>query len=481
MLLIPKLDDKSPIPQYLQLVDYIKREIASGRLAEQTRLPSIRALADYLSLSPTPVELAYNQLAAEGFIASVPRQGYYVQHLPEPYLGLGIGDAEPQRHSQADAVTKRAAPARDARTYPYDFHLSSIDGAHFPYRVWRSIFQELLVPERKELLWYGDPQGEPGLREQIAKYAHQFRGVRCTKEQVIVGSDPHVLLTMLAKLLRKHAGHIAVENPGYLLCPATFRQQGYEVTPVSLEDDGIHIGELYDSAARIVCVSPSHQFPRGMIMPIAKRLQLLEWARRTNGFIIEDDIDGELRYYGRPIPSLQGLLPESDVIYLGGFAQVLAPAVGIHYMILPPSLLEAYQVMEYYTLFEQSAPRWNQHALQLFMERGHLERHVRRMRTLYRNKHDRLITAIRQHFGARADITGTDAGFHMLMRFESPHSDQELVRRAREAGIRLASAAFTWLRPPAESRQEFFLGFGGIPIDRIDEGICRLSEVWIED
>ncbi|CAH8244465.1 aminotransferase class I/II-fold pyridoxal phosphate-dependent enzyme [Paenibacillus melissococcoides] len=211
-----------------------------------------------MSLSPAPVELAYNQLAAEGFIASVPRKGYYVQHLPEPYLRLGIGD-EPQRPSQEDAITQRAAPARDARTYPYDFHLSSIDGTHFPYRVWRSIFQELLAPERKELLWYGDPQGEPGLREKIAKYTHQFRGVRCTKEQVIVGSDPHVLLTMLAKLLREHAGHIAVKNPGYLLCPATFRQQGYEVMPVSLEEDGIPIGDLYDSAARR---EPQRIFPR---------------------------------------------------------------------------------------------------------------------------------------------------------------------------------------------------------------------------
>ncbi|MCM3340752.1 PLP-dependent aminotransferase family protein [Paenibacillus sp. MER TA 81-3] len=477
MLLIPKLDENSHIPQYVQLLEYIKDEIVSGRLAEHTWLPSIRALADFLALSTTPVELAYSQLVAEGFIASVPRKGYYVQHLPEPYLRLGSGAGD--RPIQPHEASNRAAPARDTKVYKYDFHMSNIDGSHFPFRVWRSLFHDALRSGMEELLWYGDPQGEPGLRQEIATYLHQFRGVRCSPEQVVIGSDPHFLLSFLSRILIEHTDHIAVENPGYLLCPSTFRQHGYRVTPVSLEEDGINLGELYDSSARIVCVSPSHQFPRGMIMPIAKRLQLLEWARKTNGFIIEDDYDGELRYYGRPIPSLQGLNPDADVIYLGGFAQVLSPAIGVHYMVLPKSLLGDYQRMEHRTLFEQSASRWNQHALQLFMERGHLEKHVRKMRNLYRQKHDRLIASIHSYFGERASIIGEDAGFHILMRVDSSRTEQELIRLASAASIRLASASFTWLHPPVNDDLEFFIGFGGIPLERIEEGIRRLSEVWL--
>ncbi|MBN3524174.1 PLP-dependent aminotransferase family protein [Paenibacillus apiarius] len=478
MLLIPKLDEHSHIPQYVQLLEYIKHEIVSGRLTEHTRLPSTRAMADFLSLSTTPIELAYSQLAAEGFIASKPRKGYYVQHLPDPYLRLGNGEGE--LPIPATATRKRAAPARDTKEYRYDFHMSNIDVSHFPFRVWRSLFHEALRGGMEQLLCYGDPQGEPGLRQAIAAYLHQFRGVRCSPEQVVIGSDPHFLLSFLSRILMEHTDHIAVENPGYLLCPSTFRQHGYRVTPVSLEEDGINLGELYGSSARIVCVSPSHQFPRGMIMPIAKRLQLLEWARKTNGFIIEDDYDGELRYYGRPIPALQGLNPDADVIYLGGFAQVLSPAIGVHYMVLPKSLLGEYQRMEHRTLFEQSASRWNQHALQLFMERGHLEKHVRKMRNLYRQKHDRLITAIRCYFGERAAIIGADAGFHILMKIDSSCTEQELIRMAGAAGIRLASASFTWLTPPKNSDLEFFIGFGGIPLDRIEEGIRRLSEVWFD-
>jgi GntR family transcriptional regulator/MocR family aminotransferase len=472
MLLLPKLDHHSEIPMYVQLYDYLKNEIVAGRIPEQSRVPSVRKLADFLGISTTPVELAYNQLVAEGFLVSRPRSGYVVHSLPDPYGKLGSGGPP--------FAKVRRSPLRDEKEFAYDFHLSKNDFSHFPFQIWRRLYNESLKEEQKQLLFYGDPQGEAGLRQEIAAYLYQFRGVKSAPDQIVIGAEQHQLLSILSLLLREHSLRIGVENPGYPLLPSTFRQHGYEVVPISLAEDGIQIGELYESGVRIVSVTPSHQFPRGMIMPIAKRLQLLEWANDVNGFIIEDDYDGEFRYHGRPIPSLQGLVPSSRVVYLGGFSQVLAPALCIHYLVLPESLIDWYDQLYDQTLFEQASSRLHQRTLQLFMERGYLGKHVRKMRNLYRKKHDVLIRSIQEHFREKAEIIGRDAGFHLLLRVNSPYSEKELLQLARGAGIRISSATYTWLHSPVQERKEFLLGFGGIEIDRIEEGIKRLKEVWFD-
>lgn len=470
MLLLPKLDERVSTPQYLQLYDYLKQEIVSGRVPQQTRLPSVRKLADFLSISTTPVEMAYNQLLDEGFIESRPRSGYYVQKLADPYLYL----------EQAPAVEKRSLPLQDEREYRYDFHLSKNDFTDFPFQLWRRLFNQLLRQEQKELLFYGNPQGEPGLRREIAKYLRQFRGVVCSPEQIVVSADQYQLLIILSLILGRRCKRVGVENPGYPLFSSTFHQQGLQVVPISLEHDGICLSELYQSNVQMVCVSPSHQFPRGMIMPITKRLQLLEWAKEVDGYIIEDDYDGEFRYHGRPIPSLQGLLPSTNVVYLGGFSQVLAPALCVSYMVLPKNLLDIYADLYWQTLFEQSSSRLHQATLQLFMERGYLAKHVRKMRNSYRKKHDRLLESVEKHFAEKAVIIGKDAGFHVLLQVNSPKTEQELGRLAKEAGIRVSSASFTWADSLECERKEFFLGFGGIDIEQIEPGIKLLHDVWFE-
>jgi GntR family transcriptional regulator/MocR family aminotransferase len=473
MLLLPKLDENSKTPLYVQLYDYLKSEIVSGRIPEHTRLPSVRKLAELLLISTTPIEMAYSQLIAEGFLESKPKSGYYVRTLPDPYLKLGQGQL-----GYSGLTEKRKYPARDTKTYRYDFHLSQNDFHPFPFLIWRRLFNEILRLERKELLFYGDPQGEKGLRYEIARYLHQFRGVACSPEQIVIGAGSHVLLTFLGLILKKHSTAIGVEDPGYPLISTTFRQHGFQVVPIPLEDDGIHLGKLYESGVRLVYVTPSHQFPRGMLMPVAKRLQLLEWAKQVNGYIIEDDSDGEFRYHGRPIPSLQGLLPQTNVVYMGGFSKALAPAIRISYMVLPEPLLEVYHHLEYTLLFEQSSSPLLQTTLQLFMKRGHWEKHVRKMRNIYRKKHDVLIESIERNFQEKALVIGKGAGLHVLLRIDSPHTERELIQLAKSAGIRISSASFTWLRPPQDERKEFFVGFGGIAADEIEQGIKRLKEVW---
>ncbi|WP_134684306.1 MocR-like pyridoxine biosynthesis transcription factor PdxR [Brevibacillus migulae] len=468
MLLMPRWDEHSPLPHYVQLYETIKQEISSGQLAVGSRLPSIRKLADLLAISTTPVELAYQQLIAEGFIESKPKRGYYVQHLPEPYMRLG--EEKRETNAASDHLLW------SGRRYRYDFHVSKNDFRVFPFRTWRRLFQRVLHPDSKELLFYGDPQGELGLRQEIARYLYHFRGVKCSPEQIVVGAEQHLLLSFLAQILKSYATGIGVENPGYPLVSSTFRQRGYDVVPIALEEDGLSVEELYKHDVQLAYVSPSHQYPQGMMLPIGKRLQLLEWAEKVDGFVIEDDYDGEFRYQGRPIPSLQGLLPDSRVIYLGGFSQSLAPALCINYMVLPAILLDDFRRFYWETLFEQSSSPLHQQTLQLFMQEGHWERHVRKMRNIYRRKHDRLVASIQDHFQERGHIIGRGAGFHLLLRVDSPKPEAALLQEAKDAGIRIASAAYTWHVPT--ERKEFIFGFGGIDIDDIDPGIASLHQVW---
>ncbi|MDK8182615.1 PLP-dependent aminotransferase family protein [Paenibacillus sp. UMB4589-SE434] len=477
-MFISKLDKQHSKPQYVQLYEHIKHEMVTGGLAEHTRMPSIRSLADFLGVSPTTVESAYSQLQAEGYLVSKPKRGYYVQPLGDLELNIvrDKGGGAPVD------ITKRAAsrayPARDGASYQYDFHLSQNDFALFPFQLWRKMSNQALRPENQHLLFYGDPQGEYGLRVQISRYLHRFRGCQCTPDQIVVGSDQHHLLTLLSSLLKLPVQHIGVENPGYLLHAETFKQNGFQVSAIPLEADGICIGELVSRQVQAVCVSPSHQYPRGMTIPIGKRIQLLEWSRQAGGYIIEDDYDGEFRYHGRAVPALQGLVTDANVIYLGGFSQVLAPALCVHYMVLPASLIDAYQRLEYYTLLEQSSSRLHQYTLQLFMEGGHLERHIRKMRKWYGQKHDLVIETIQRVFAGKAQIIGKDAGFHILLRIDHTKTEQELVVLAKQADIRIASAAYTWLEPPQHTHKEFLLGFGGIKLEQIVEGVERLYEVW---
>lgn len=483
MLLTPKWNENGDEPQYVQLYTALKNEIVTGRLTEHTRLPSVRKLADLLGLSTTPVEMAYQQLLAEGFIQSKPRSGYYVEALPDPEVGpeRAVHSEYGSHHQQSEATTSRRPLLRDDKAYKYDFHMSQNDFTLFPYADWRRLYNQTMRLEQQEELFYGDPQGESGLRQQIATYLHRYRGVVCQPDQIVIGADQFGLLSLISLMLGHKHKRVGVENPGYLLYANTFRQHGYEAVPVALEEDGISISELYAADVGLVVVSPSHQYPRGMIMPVSKRLQVLEWAQAVSGYIIEDDYDGEFRYHGRPIPSLQGLVLNANVIYMGGFAQVMAPAIGVWYMVLPEALMESYYSLLRATLLEQSASRLHQRTLQAFMEKGLFEKHVRKMRSHYRKKHDALLEAVHRHFGDRARVIGKDAGFHVLLRVHAEKSEEELKQLAIQAGVRASSASFTWLSPPQVMPKEFFLGFAGIPLDQIEPGIKALYQAWFGD
>ncbi len=472
MLYTPDMYSPSASPVYIALYEAIKRDIIGGKLAPNDHLPSIRALANHLSLSTTPVETAYQQLLAEGFIENLPRRGYYVTHLPDSYGKLALGEY-PQ--SPANGVASGMADS----VYAYDFHMAKNDFTPFPVTTWKRLLNHTIRDEYAELLFYGDPQGERGLREELATYLGRFRGVVCRKEQIVIGAEQHLLMNYLAVMLKEVSLGIAVENPCYPLIPSTFQAQGYQVLPLTDADKGISSLKLHRTTARIVAVSPSHQFPSGRVMPFQERIALLEWAKENQAYIVEDDYGGELRYHGQPVPALQGLDPTANVIYVGGFSQILAPDICIHYLVLPEALIEPYHRIRRKLMFELSSSRLYQRTLQRFMEQGYFEKHVRKMRNLYRRKNRVLSDALNVRFKGKGEVINGETGMHLILKLQASLAEQEMVKAVQPYGIRVAAASpFYSGGIPQTRERSFIIGFGGIALERIEEGVSLLRELW---
>lgn len=253
---------------------------------------------------------------------------------------------------------------------------------------------------------------------------------------------------------------------------------GLEVVPVELEDDGINIDQLIQSGATAVYVTPTHQYPFGMVMSIAKRLKLLQWAKQTGGVILENDYDGEFRYNVKPTPSLQGLDQDGTVVYIGNFSKSFSPAVRMNYLVLPDSLLSLYH--QRFTIYTCPVPRLQQRTLQLFMQKGFWDKHIRRMRKIYEKKHQCLLDAIHCHFADRATVLAQSAGLHILLEMDSDRTSEELAELAAQAGIKVYTITHTWMHKASNRshRPRILLGFGGLSAAEIEEGIRILSEIW---
>ncbi|MFD2368561.1 PLP-dependent aminotransferase family protein [Brevibacillus sp. GCM10020057] len=459
---------------YLQLYRYFCAEIQSRRLPSGMRLPSVRALSQHLRVSKTTVETAYHQLLAEGYLESRERSGFYVVDVEwdEP-VTTGRRRPVPPASSGQDGTCLVSAPAKKIR---YDFHQARVDAEHFPFDIWRRYSNQCMQQENSGVLYYGDRQGELVLREEIARYLRQARGVQAAAEQVVIGAGTQTMITLLGFLFGLRGQMVAMEDPGYHGVRTVFQQLGFQVQPIPLEEDGIDVEALGKSGARLVYITPSHQDPTGIVMPYAKRLKLLQWAKRTGSYIMEDDYDGEFRYNGRPIPSLQGLDTEGRVIYLGTFSKALLPTIRISYMVLPPPLLAVFK--EKLQDFDQSASRVHQETLALFMKNGDWARHIRKMRTLYRKKHEVLLNVLQQELGEHIRIMGQDAGMSVTVEVRSAYSSAQLAQLAEAAGIRVHPACHKWLIPAPDRLPSFQLGFGGQSAEDIEAGIRLLAQTW---
>jgi len=450
------LDGNSPTPLHIQLYEALKQTIAS-ELKAGAKLPSIRRIAQEYKISKNTVESAYNQLYAEGYIESRPKSGYYVTEA----------DYLPAAASEPPAVVAASEPE-----YRYDFFPARLSKSSFPLKLWKRLFVKA-VNGTIDFGAYHDGQGEQGLRAEIARYLNGSRGVRCDPSQVVVGGAFVDTMQIVADLLRGTHPNFAIEDPGYAVPRIVFERSGYVVTPVAVDGNGLDIDMLARSAANAVYITPSHQYPTGVAMPVSNRLKLLAWAKERGGFIIEDDYDSELTYRSRPIPSLQGLDTEDRVIYVGTFSKALSPALRVTYLVLPRRLLETYRA--FHGHFSRVGIA-TQKTLELFLKEGHWERHLRKVRNANRKKHDRMKHSLQEHLGTRMEIVSEGGGLSVNIRPAAALDLDVLRQKAEAAGMRLYYTHDCSLIGWAAIR----MGFGGFEVGEIDAAVRRFAEVWSE-
>lgn len=465
---------------YEQIYEHIRKEIKEGKLLAGEKLPSTRSFAEYLQVSRSTVDYAYEQLLSEGYIESRPYRGYYVCRVEELFDMPEAERAKEKEHSRTFSMKSGCADKeRDAAVF-CDFSPNGIDMSAFPFSVWNRISRNTLAEGERGIFAAGASQGEWELRWTISRYLHSSRGVNCTPEQIIVGAGNDYLLMLLEKILGRHV-RIAMENPTYKRAWQIFSSFAYQITVVDMDEAGMKPEELRKKEVTAAYVMPSHQFPTGVVMPIGRRMELLKWAEEEpERYLIEDDYDSEFRYRGKPIPSLQGADRAGKVIYIGTFSKAIAPAIRVSYMVLPQSLLQIYREKCYF--YSSTVSRIDQLILNEFIRDGYFERHLNKMRKVYRTKHDQMLALLRP-FRTNFDISGENAGLHLLLRCRDGRTEEALVQSAAAQGIRvypLSDSFVSTHRSQEWSRHPILmLGYGGLTNEEIARGIEALSRAWL--
>lgn len=482
------LDPASSAPLHRQVYEALRDAILSGRLGPGGKLPSTRALATHLDLSRNTVMGAYEQLLAEGYLRGRVGSGTYVaDKLPENLLNVRRKPtAAPARPRGVALVSTRSARTDGAvqpfleRSSPpgpsgfaFQVGMPALDA--FPTEIWGRLMQRRWLRSSRDLLTSRDPQGHGPLRRALADHLATARGVRCGPDQVIVVSGTQQAISLTASVLLEPGDPAWVEDPGYFATRAALIGAGANVVPVPVDHEGIKVaaGIKREDAARLAVVSPSHQFPLGVTMSLRRRLELLEWAARSGGWIFEDDYDSELRYAGRPLASLQGLSVSSGarVIYAGTFSKVLSPSLRLGYLVVPEELVSAFVAAK--ALADVSCPSLEQAVVTDFMVEGHFARHLRRMRVLYEKRRDALLDAGRRDLSGLIELEPADAGMHLVGWLPPGRDDVAVAERAVANGVRCV--AVSSLRVRAAGRGALLLGYAAAREDEIEEGVRRLK------
>ncbi|HKM00383.1 MAG TPA: PLP-dependent aminotransferase family protein [Mobilitalea sp.] len=463
-MLTLSLNTESKLPLYLQLYTYIKEEIQNGSILYNTKLPSKRKLSTYLQVSQNTIQAAYDQLIEEGYIQSLERKGFYVCQIDN------LQKLKVQPNSEVQK------PKIELPTTLYDFSYHGVDMPTFPFSLWRKLMKEVINEYDPMLLQLGDSLGLKELRISIAEYLHQSRGVSCTENQIVISSGTEILFQSLIQLFDEDCIY-GIENPGYEKLNQLFTSNRAKFKAIDIDKDGMLPFAIEESNANILCITPAHQFPSGEIMPINRRIQLLNWASEAaNRYLIEDDYDSEFKYSGKPIPALQGLDTSGKVIYMGSLSKSLAPTIRVSYMVLPPQLMLEYKEKLSYLLCP--VPTIDQKVLYLFIQRGYFERHLNKMRNIYRKKRETLVKAVLElDCGIR--ILGADAGLHLLLEVPGLKTEEELISSALMYGVRVYSISkYYFKNNKIGSQSTIVIGYAGVTEEDIVKAVKLLYNAW---
>lgn len=475
------IDLNSKEPMYEQIYKYIREEIKNGNISCGTRLPSARGLALHLEVSRNTIDMAYGQLLSEGYIESIPRKGYYVCALETLYMeGIKVKSKKEEGSEIGKVPLNEKTEMKKELSYRVDFSPSGVDMDYFPYGKWRKLMRECLIDDNKELFLSGNHQGDEQLRKAVQNYLYQARGVRCSLFQIVIGAGSDYMLLLLSRIFNRRLS-VAIENPAYKQAYTIFKSMEYPVFPIEVDEQGIQVDRLEESGAEIAYVTPSHQFPLGTIMSAGRKQQLLTWAgKKQERYIIEDDYDSEFRYLGKPIPALQSEDPFGKVIYIGTLSKAIAPGIRMSYMVLPKQLAKQYQEMAGF--YFSTVSRIDQHVICQFFLQGHFERHLNRMRKIYKAKHDILLQELKTS-GLPVRISGESAGLHLLLEFDdvivnAKEVERRLVEQAGEQGVKVYALSDYYINE-VKRRPTILIGFARLKESEIIDGVARLSKAWI--
>lgn len=468
------------VPAYRWLGDALRSEILAGRLRPGTRLPATRDLAAQHRLSRGTVVAAFEQLAAEGYVEGTVGSGTYVSAvLPEQLLTVA------RRRTRGDAQMPARPPkrrlsslARRARLFPgygdrpvraFRANQPALD--LFPAQLWAQIAARRTRSASRALLLGAPPLGHAPLREVVADYLRASRGVRCSAEQVAIVSGVQEAIDLVARLVLDPGDAVIVENPGYVGATLAFEAAGARVLAAGVDEQGIAIGDPRLTSAKLAYVTPAHQFPLGIAMTLARRLEVIEWASRNGALVLEDDYDSEYRYAGRPLPALQGIDRHGVVLYAGSFSKVLFPSLRLGYLVVPPDLVERVEAIK--SLTNRHAPLLDQVVLCDFIAQGHFGRHLRRTREVYASRLGELLRRARAELRGLVEVSEVEAGLQTVGWLARGIGEDAAARAAAARDVDVTPLGEYTLGTP--ERAGLQLGFAAVDEREIRRGVEELA------
>lgn len=455
VMLTYELKKSSGVPLYEALYRCIRGDILSGALRPGEKLPSKRALAENLEVSKITVEAAYSQLLSEGYICSREKVGYFVETV--------------ERRAPVPAAPVRR-PKEDAACL---LDLTANGTEQFPFSVWSRLQREVMLDFGEALLAPLPNRGVPELRQAIAGHLAAFRGMRVDPENILIGAGTDFLYNLLIQLLGREKVY-AVEEPGYGKIRKIYAAGGVQTVSAAMDDRGVLPESL--GSADVLHISPSHHFPTGIVTPVSRRRELLDWANRGEKWIIEDDYDSEFRFDAHPVPAMQSLDDGGRVIYMNSFSKSLAPSIRISYMVLPAGLMAAFQ--QKLGFYSCTVPSFEQYTLARFLSRGFFEKHINRMRKFYKNRRNAVVSLLEKcSFSEKLTIQEQDAGLHFLLNVDTSLSDQSLTEKLAALGIRVRALS-SYYHDQSEDLHCLVINYSGLKEERLAAALAAISQEW---
>jgi len=446
--------EQNTIPLYIQLYEQMKEDIKTN-LTAGIKLPSIRKMVNQYNLSKNTIQTAYNQLYVEGYIESRPKSGYFVcEDIYQEFDNHSIDNLE---------------KVETVKDYKIDFFPACLNKSSFPKKTWLTLYNKVV----KDNIHYGiyhNSQGDIGLRNELQKYLLSSRAVVCNPEQIIITSGFSDSVFIIGNILKKFSNKLAIESPGYKVARKVFELLSYEINDIPVNTNGIDLSLLEKTDSKLIYVTPSHQFPTGVTIPIANRIKLINWAKKNDGYIIEDDYDSELSYFNKPIPSMQSLDNTNRVIYVGTFSKSLSPALRVGYIVLPTNLLNIYTSIFDFRFSGVSIDI--QKTLELFLKNGYWEKQLRKVRNSNKKKHNLMKNALLNYLKDEIAIMREGNGLSLLVKPLINIDLEKLEKLSCENGIKI------YFKEYFESEKVLDLGFGGFEEDEIDDAINLFSKIW---